>query len=65
MMGTSGHRSLASSIHYGVLVVCNWNAIAEERYTFVFTLSNESGVSTAKPISNTCALEYAKGRSRS
>lgn len=65
MMGTSGHRSLASSIHYGVLVVCNWNAIAEERHTFVFTLSNESGVSTAKPISNTCALEYAKGRSRS
>lgn len=33
--------------------------------TLCFTLSNESGVSTEKPINMTWALEYASGRNRS
>lgn len=42
-----------------------WRVRAGGERTLCFTLSNESGASTAKPINMTCAFEYASGRSLS
>lgn len=63
MIGTPGHRSLASSTH------CYCISIAQKNYpvdpTLCLTLSRESGVSIEKPMRITWAFEYARGRNRS
>lgn len=55
--GTLGHRSFASSIHYGSLSVIrregNQRDAGDSQLTLCFTFSNESGVSTANPTKRT------------
>lgn len=63
MIGTSGHRSLASSTHYVRSII--YAPGTQNRPTLCLTLSKESGVSIAKPIKMTCAFAYARGLSLS
>lgn len=65
IMGTPGHRSWASSIHYTCVLVDGYKSRSERWQTLSFTFSIESGVSTANPIKITWAFEYASGRNRS
>lgn len=65
MIGTPGHRSLASSTHCKRLAYCRSGPQRVLLRALCLTLSNESGVSIEKPIKMTCAFEYAKGRNLS
>jgi hypothetical protein len=59
-IGTPGHRSFASSIHYSADQY-HYRFTADAsiylRRTLCFTFSNESGVSIANPIRRTWAFE--------
>lgn len=59
-IGTPGHRSFASSIHYTAdQYYCRFTADSGIylKRTLCFTFSNESGVSIANPIRRTWAFE--------